>query len=296
MLRWWTPEVMRLPFPLHRAAVGALLVWCPVVVAQPPVARVRREQQLVLAERPAGGELELRVAPGVPTMVRLDADVERAELKGEGLGRIVRMDVAVRSLVLEPLRELAPGERLPLEVLLVQGSVRVRLLLLLVAHPTEVDTRVDVELRPRSARTGLEPEPPGPRREDDPFSRFVLSEELGKSGVTVTLFEGIAVGTGVLVTKTRSFQTGRRRILAFEVFNPVGARPWLVSDVVRLSPTGRVLGGAERWTVDMLAPIEPGGRGRVVVAVPEEESGVPVRVEVREKGGGRSVRLEDRAE
>jgi hypothetical protein len=58
---------MRLPSFSSQAAVLALLVWSPVAVARAPVARVHREQQLVLSERPAGTELELRVAPGVTT-------------------------------------------------------------------------------------------------------------------------------------------------------------------------------------------------------------------------------------
>ena len=280
-------------FP-HRAALLALLVWSPIAVARAPVARVRREQQLVLSERPAGTELELRLAPSVTTVVRFDADVERAELKGEGPGRAVRMDVAARSLMLEPREELPPGEPPWLDVVLAEGPARVRLRFLLVSHPSEVDSQVDVELRPRLARSPPEPELPVSQSEVEPFSRFMLSQDLEEPDVSTIAFKGKAVGTGVSVRKTWDCRTGRKRLVALRVFNPVGASPWLASEVVRLPPADGGLGRSGRWTVAMEGPIAPGSVGWVVVAVPEEEAAAPVRVEVREKDGGRSLLVEER--
>jgi uncharacterized protein (TIGR02268 family) len=274
--------------------VLALLVWSPVVVAQAPVARVRREQQLVLSERPAGTELELRLAPSVTTVVRFDADVERAELKGAGPGRGVRMDVAARSLLLEPREELPPGEPPTLEVVLAQGPARFQLRFPLVSHPSEVDSQVEVELHPRLSRSPPAPQPPVSRSEPEPFSRFLLSQDLNKEeapAVSATLFKGEANGTGVLVRKKWDCRSGGKRHLALLVFNPVGGRPWLASEVVRLPPVG---GGTGRWMVAMEGPIEPGAVGTVVVAVPEEEATAPMRVEVREKDGERRLLLEER--
>ena len=286
---------MRLSSFPHRAALLALLVWSPIAVARAPVARVRREQQLVLSERPAGTELELRLAPSVTTVVRFDADVERAELKGEGPGRAVRMDVAARSLLLEPREELPPGEAPWLDVVLAEGPARVRLRFLLVSHPSEVDSQVDVELRPRSARPPPEPESPVSRSEVEPFSRFMLSQDLKDPRVSTIVFKGKAVGTGVTVQNTWDCRTGRKRLFAMHVFNPVGASPWLASEVVRLPPADGGLGRSGRWTVAMEGPIAPGSVGRVVVAVPEEEeeAAASVRVEVREKDGGRSLLVEE---
>ncbi|HEX8821151.1 MAG TPA: DUF2381 family protein [Archangium sp.] len=286
---------MRSPSSPQRAVVVALLVWSPVAVAQQPVARVRREQQLILSERPAGTELELRLAPSVTTVMRFDAEVERAELKEAGFGRGVRMDVAARSLLLEPLQELPPGKPLRLEVVLIQGTARIRLRFLLVSHPSEVDSQVDVELRPRSARSPLEPEPPASRSGLDPVSRFLLSQDLSEEAPSVSaiLFKGDAVGTGVLVKKTWDCLNGRKRLLGLRVFNPVGARPWLASEVVPLSSTDGAPGSGGRWEVNMEAPIEPGAFGRVVVAVPEEQAAAPVRVQVRERDGDRSVLIQE---
>jgi uncharacterized protein (TIGR02268 family) len=255
------------------------------------VARVRREQQLVLSERSAGSELELRMAPGVLSLVRFDAEVVRAELKGTGAERFVRMEVAARSVQLESLRELAASEEVKLEVLLGQSPVHARLVFRLVSHPAEVDSRVDVELRPRSSRTAPELESVGPRREDGPASSFPVMEMMRRLGFSTGRFEGDAVGTGVRVERNWDYRVARGRLIVLDVRNPEGARPWFSSEVVRVSPAGVVLKGGGGWAVHMEAPIEPGGRGEVVVAAPEVERDAPVRLEVREKGGSRVIRM-----
>jgi len=284
---------MRLPSPVYRAAGVALLVWSTVAGAQQlPVVRVRREQQLVLARMPAGSEPELRVAPGVSTVVRFDADVERAGVKGQEPARGSWVGVAARALLIEPPRELAPGERLPLDVVLVEGAVRTRLTFQLVSAPGEVDTRVEVELRPRSDRAEGEPEVSAPRREQGLFSRFVLSGVMGKKGVSAAAFKGTAVGTGVVARESWDYRAVDGRVLSVLVRNPVGAKPWIASEAVPLAPAGAVLAAGERWNVFMEAPIEPGGSGLVVLEHVGTSS-APVRLEVREKNGSRSVRLEE---
>ncbi|WP_309897154.1 DUF2381 family protein [Archangium sp.] len=287
---------MYLPSLPWRVAALSLLAWSPLALAQAPVARVRREQQLVLSEPPAGTELALRLALGFTTVVRFDAQVERAELKGTGPGREVRLDVAPRFLVLEPLQELPSGEPPKLEVVLTRGPERFLLRFPLLSHPAEVDAQVEVELRPRAARSTPEPEPPAPSRELDPFSRFLLSRDLKRKEapvVTASSFNGESLGTGVSLRKNWDCYSEGRRHLALLVFNPVGGRPWLASEVVRLAPTGSNPGGGGRWTVAMEGPIAPGSFGQVVVVVPREEAAAPVRVEVREKDGERRLLLEE---
>jgi hypothetical protein len=121
----------------------------------------------------------------------------------------------------------------------------------------------------------------------------MLSRDLRKEqapAVTVTPFKGDAVGNGVIVRKQWDCRTGHERLIALLVFNPVGGRPWLASEVVRLSPAG---GEGGRWTVAMEGPLAPGALGTVVVVVPEEEATAPVHVEVREKDGARSLLVEE---
>ncbi|MFE8595984.1 DUF2381 family protein [Archangium violaceum] len=283
-----------MPPLLHRATVTALLSCAAVAQAQQqPMVRMRREQQLVLAQMPAGGEPELRVAPGVPTVVRFDAELVHAEVKQEGAGSSVSVDVAGHSFLIEAQRELESGERLPLEVVLVQGQTRTRLVFQLVSHPGAVDARVDVELRPRSGRSEPGLEAASPRREGSPFSRMVFSGVMGESGVTASVFAGKAIGSGVLAKPPREYRAERGRAIVFHVHNPAGARPWLAAEVVQLSSTGERREGAGSWTVSMEGPIAPGDSGRVVLESAGDGANAPVLLEVREEGGIRGVRVEE---
>jgi hypothetical protein len=134
---------------------------------------------------------------------------------------------------------------------------------------------VDLELRPRSTRTAPEPEVASQpevanhRREDGPSSRFPVTGMMEKLGFSTGEFQGRAVGTGVRVEKTWDYRVARGRLIALEVHTPEGARPWFSSEVVRVSASG------------------------VVLAAPEVESDVPVRLEVREKGGSRVIRMKE---
>ncbi|HZH16460.1 MAG TPA: DUF2381 family protein [Archangium sp.] len=282
-----------MPSLFYRATVTALLSVATVAQAQQLVVRVRREQQLVLAQMPAGSEPELRVAPGIPTLVRFDAELVHAEVKREGAGRSVSVDPAGHSFLIEAQRELDAGEKLPLEVVLAQGQTRTRLVFQLVSHPGEVDARVDVELRPRSARSESGPDAVSPGRQVGPFSQMVFSGVMGESGVTPRVFPGTAIGNGVFATNPREYRAERGRALVFHVYNPVGARPWLAADVVQLPLAGARREGGALWMVSMAGPIEPGGSGRLVVESAEAGAGAPVRLEVREEGGSRGVRVEE---
>lgn len=279
---------------LHRVAAAALVAYASVAEAQQPaVVRVRREQQLVLAQVSAGGEPELRVAPGIPTVVGFDVEVVHAELTRKGSGRPVWVEVVGNSLLIKLREDLAFGERVPLEVLLVQGPTRTRLVFQLVSRPGEVDARVDVALSPSSTTPELEPVVAFPQREDGPFSRMVFSGVMGRSGITGSMFLGKTIGSGVIATRPWDYRGEHGRAITFLVHNPEGARPWVASKVVCLSPTGEVLEGGIRWWVSMAAPVGPGSSGQVVVESAEEGAGAPVRLEVREVGGNRGVRVEE---
>lgn len=203
------------------------------------------------------------------------------------------MDPAGHSFLFEAQRELAAGERLPLEVVLAQGQIRTRLLFQLVSNPGEVDARVDVELRPRSARPEPEPDAVSPGRQVGPFSRMVFSGVMGESGVTPSAFQGRLASTGVAAIGPKEYRAERGRAIVFHVHNPAGARPWLATEAVQLPPTGEGREGDGRWTVAMDRPIEPGGSGWVVVESAGEGFAAPVVLEVREEGGSRGVRVEE---
>jgi hypothetical protein len=113
---------------------------------------------------------------------------------------------------------------------------------------------------------------------------------MGQGGVSGGIFRGTAEGSGVSAKNAREYRAERGRAITFIVHNPEGTRPWVASEVVRLSRVGE---GGGRWTVSMVAPIAPGAMGLVVVESVEDGAGAPVLLEVREAGGSRSVRVEE---
>ncbi len=106
------------------------------------------------------------------------------------------------------------------------------------------------------------------------------------------MFQGDAVGNGVIAKEVWDYRTVRGRAFAIHVHNPAGSKPWVALDVVPLLPAGAMPAGGGPWIVSMEAPIEPGGTGLVVVEV-TEKADEPVRLQVREKDGSRGVRLEE---
>ncbi|HYH96091.1 DUF2381 family protein [Hyalangium sp.] len=128
--------------------VCTVLLWATASTAQPRPPREKKERQASLLRAPADPVSHVRLAAGVLTSLSFNAALARVQV--EGRERFTRLDVGERAIYLEPALELAPTERLALHVTFADGREAV---LLLVPHPTEVDTRVDFTLPERSAET-----------------------------------------------------------------------------------------------------------------------------------------------
>jgi uncharacterized protein (TIGR02268 family) len=128
-----------------------LLGLSPAARASAP-AREKRSTRISLADSPTRTP-ELRVAPGTATLVHfVDADIDRSEVKLEGRdSRVSLVDVGDHSLMLEPLLELGPEERLVLVVRFTDGRLPDRVAFTLVADEAVVDERVSVSRKARGA-------------------------------------------------------------------------------------------------------------------------------------------------
>jgi uncharacterized protein (TIGR02268 family) len=126
--------------------VCTVLLWATASTAQPRPPREKKERQASLLHASADPVSQVRLAGGVLTSLSFNVALARAQV--EGRERFTRMDVGERAIYLEPALELAPTARLALHVTFADGREAV---LLLVPHPTEVDTRVDFTLPERSA-------------------------------------------------------------------------------------------------------------------------------------------------
>jgi len=281
-----------MPSSFSRVAAGALLAWGAVAGATPPpMARVRREQQLVLSE-PAP---ELRLASGVTTVLQFDLEIESSRVDIEDLGHLLWADVGRHSIVLRLLRPLAPDERLRLTVPFKDArTTPSQASFLLVSRPGEVDSVVDVERHPRVPEPPMTQAATSPRREDDPLLRLVHSGEIAELGVTARPLNGATSGEQVSTTEAWEYLSPRRRLIAFHVRNPLGARPWSPAEVVPFSASGVALPADERLRASLEGPvIAPGGRALMVVEVPLEYGDGPLHLEVRESGGSRHVQIQE---
>ncbi|MFL5347846.1 MAG: DUF2381 family protein [Hyalangium sp.] len=126
----------------------ACLLWAAATTAQPRPQREKKERQATLLRGPAEPVPQVRVGANVLTSLFFNAPLSSAQV--EGRERFTRLDVGERALYLEPALELASTERLALHLTFADGREAV---LLLVSHPSEVDTRVDFTLPERSAET-----------------------------------------------------------------------------------------------------------------------------------------------
>ncbi|NTX57534.1 DUF2381 family protein [Myxococcus sp. CA039A] len=129
---------------LRPVAILAVLLGVAASAQPLPPTRERQERRVALSGSPAEPVPELRVAAGITTLLLFDAPLDRGSVELEGRERFRLVDVGERILALEPAVDLGPGERLGLRVRFTTGASSERGVFALVAHASEVDTRVEV--------------------------------------------------------------------------------------------------------------------------------------------------------
>ena len=127
MLRPFTPSF----------ALASLLVGLTATAQAAPAGR-----SLVLMGK-AGESPLIYLAPGVVTMIRLDARLIPESVQVEGRARFAVVEVGEQSVTLSPAVALGPGERLALRVTYREGSPA-SVVFLLTGQPGTVDGLVNV--------------------------------------------------------------------------------------------------------------------------------------------------------
>ncbi|QRN98629.1 DUF2381 family protein [Archangium violaceum] len=251
----------------------------------PVAARVTKARQVVLREGP-GESGELRVHPDYLTTVVFDVDVAPGAVEVEDAERVRVLGAQGRVAVLEPVRELAEGERVALWVTFTRGRTVTRAVLMLVPHPSEVDTEVRVALSEKLTRAvgPAEPGEPPTLMHQLLAGTWVLGKRLDGRVLHASTFPlGVEAGVPWM------YELGVQRVVAIPVNNPGGAPPWeprvvwLASEVLGPKPVAL----SARMRVPRLMP---GERDWVFVEWPLK-TGV-FHLEVREHESGRGFRLE----
>nr|AYM52284.1 hypothetical protein [Stigmatella aurantiaca Sg a15] len=127
-------------------ALAFVLFLADVAGAQPSPVREHRQRSVTVAGTLAEPPQEIRVAPRMPTVLLFENRIQGDAIEVDRT-RIRVLDAGEHSIILEPLSELGREERLMLRVLFADGKAQAQASFVLVSHPTEVDTRVDITRR-----------------------------------------------------------------------------------------------------------------------------------------------------
>ncbi|MFL5357350.1 DUF2381 family protein [Archangium sp.] len=270
----------------------ALVLLGSAAAAQQPQspARERQERQVVVPTSPGEPVMEIRVAAGIATTLVFNAAIDRASVEVEGQRTRFRLvDVGERTLFLEPLVPPGDGERLGVRVRYKDGASPASAVFALVSHPTVVDTRVDVarvQRSPEVLEVALAQCEAG-----EPAS-LVLSGRLDRNGVRarpIDIDQSPHVQAGMSLKEGTGYRAGTWALAAIRVHNLPGQRPWTIGEARFFRPNGTPVRGV---SVRMDRPqLAPGDVGLVVAEteVPYWDAGEILRLELREKGGGRHL-------
>jgi uncharacterized protein (TIGR02268 family) len=283
-------------------ALLSLVAWR--AAAQPssePTVRVRRVSL-------TGTPVDVRVAPGIPTTLNFDADIDPRTVEVAAPGRVTLLDKGVKSITLTPVAALR--DAVALRVRFADPALTLEPVFSLRTDPKEVDAQVTAyrdarapellraqvaELEARCAACEAQLAALRERTPPTGPAALVLSGVLGESGVSVNLANHCETGPGaggVACHDARRFRAEKWVVVAMGVQNAPGGpewKPggaWLVNDASGERFAARVVAMAP-------AVLAPGTAGRVVVefAKPPDSLGKVVRMEVQEAAGARHLSI-----
>ncbi len=279
-----------MPQPALRLALWLVpFLLATTAAAQPyPLPRERVERRAPLPAGPGEAVLEVRVARDVLTTLILHAPVEKASVELDGrVSHFKLVEIAERAITLEPSVELGATERLGLRMRLKDGTA---VALVLIADPSLVDTRVDLErpLPPEAMRAELAETKArlaalqAQCGEDGPVG-LVRSGRLDRTGVRA---EPVAAetpsgsGAGPTLIKGTGFRAGAWALVDVALRLPLGSKPWVLSEARLVAPGGLVVPAVPMWRSK--PRLAPGEEGRVILqtAAPHWDAGTRFRLEL----------------
>jgi hypothetical protein len=257
-----------------------------------------RALRLVIPEVTSAPVARVRVAPGLSTTFRFGAPLESAVVETEGHEALLApMEVCATTVTLEPTADL-PEAGLLLTVEFVDGYSPARASFLLIPASGEVDVQVRVMPPPgQPPPPQVPPEAPRARYTSGLFARLVLSGRVGNRGITFTRMLGALDenDAGELETLTKNlYRSDTHAVVAMRLkLAATSLQSWMPSEAWLLDMKGHVVGRSPVWMDG--TRLDPGQERDVAVEV-ELVPGMPpglLRLELREKNGGRTVRLKD---
>ena len=143
-----------------RLALALVLVWGAVPRSEADPPRTERKRPVAVGGDPAIPLPEVRVEKATATWLLFPTEIAKSTLTIDGVPRTVDkvalpvdesririVDVGERSIIVQAVEDLRPGERHELAVFFADGRAPARAAFALVTDPAEVDSRIDVERR-----------------------------------------------------------------------------------------------------------------------------------------------------
>jgi uncharacterized protein (TIGR02268 family) len=263
--------------PTTPVLVLALLLVGAKAKAQPSPARERRERSITVTGNPADPVPEIHVAKGVTTVLRFKVQMNRDAIEVDGRGTQIMVDVGDSSIILEPLIDLGPTERLVLRVPFADGKTPAQAVFALASSPSEVDTRIDAVRREPAAPTCPAEAHTGVRGPED----FLLLGYMDERGVpTAAIDPGWDDGQGFESLKGVAYRGKGWLMFRIGIRNRRGPQAWVPTEATLTSTAGEKLRG--RVVLEEQGERAPGEvvRALVVTEEPPASAGLVFTLEV----------------
>ncbi|MFP2963574.1 DUF2381 family protein [Myxococcus sp. 1LA] len=279
----------------------------PLPPAAPWAPAARRFTVGLQAPRSATPPPEVRVSPGMGTLLLFDTPVARAELEGEE--RFTRVRLAGDTLTLMPSASVEDSEALRLTVHFADGAAPASATFRLVPHPTLADRQVEVHRQARSAESLhaelLEKEEEVRRlREElarmeaarslpDGLTGILAAKHMGRSGVRARWLDGQLIRhprNALHVTYATTYRAATQVAVAVECEELRGGAPWEARGATLVPREGAALRVLRVWQA---APTTTGIPVRFIVEAEATDtmSPGPYTLTVWAEGDKRSVIL-----
>jgi uncharacterized protein (TIGR02268 family) len=278
------------------AVALALVLLAEAVAAQPPPARERREQHVTVTGLPGAPVTEIHVALDVVTVLLFDADIRRDAVLVDR-ARVKLIDTGARSIILAPVVELGADERVILQVSYADEKAPAQVVFALVAHPSEVDTRVEVARHEQSVST-CQAELAEARAQCSTLSpaRWVREGRLDERGVTARHLNCRHDRDldGLYCEGATVYVAGTWALLVVKGHNLPGHPPWSPREATLTTKRGSRVPKV-RGVESEPTQLAPGEVGWVFVelAAPLTSAPEPFQVTLTDPQGGRSLVVQD---
>lgn len=273
---------MRLPTTPVFALVLLLGTAAP---AQPSPAREQRQRTVTITGNPADPPHEIRAAKGVSTVLIFKSRINGGTVEVDRT-RVKIIEAGEWAIIFEPMIELGSDERLVLNVPFADGQ---RAVFVLVAHASEVDSRIDV-LRREQTVEACQAELAESQARCAKISpiRFARDGWLTRQGVIalkINRCSGTTRMAGLVCQKGTAYRAETWALVDVVIINKSNDQPWVPSEAAIKSITSGVQVAVRAVEMDA-AQLGPGERGHVFVEVdPPTSAREQFTLELRDAAG-----------